>query len=87
MRKNPLTLVALLLALLLFPATALAQVPVVDAGPDQTIYLGDSAALHGTATGDPISWQWEVISAPTGSNYTLLGADSLLLAVEGSMVE
>ena len=57
--------------------TALAQnsPPVADAGPLQTIFLGDSVTLHGTATdpdGDPIiGWQWEVISAPTGSNYTL----------------
>jgi hypothetical protein len=40
MRKNPLTLLALLLALLLFPATALAQVPIADAGPDQDILTG-----------------------------------------------
>jgi len=49
--------------------------PVADAGPYQTIYLGDSVTLHGTATdpdGDPImGWQWEVISAPTGSTYNL----------------
>jgi len=54
----------------------MAQVPVVDAGPDQTIYLGDVAVLEGTATGDPIGWQWEVISAPEGSSYGLTDAQS-----------
>jgi hypothetical protein len=54
--------------------------PVADAGPDQTIYLGDVATLHGSATdadGHPIvGWQWEVISAPAGSTYGLLNADT-----------
>jgi len=66
----------IVLLCLLFPALAVAQVPVVDAGPDQTMYLGDSLALHGTATGDPILWQWEVISAPTGSSHTLAYSDT-----------
>jgi PKD repeat protein len=70
-------LLAVITAILfLIPGFALAQVPVVDAGPDQTIYLGDTAMLHATATGDPIGWQWEVISAPAGSSYILLDADS-----------
>jgi len=61
---------------LVAPVMASAQnnPPVVDAGPDQTIFLGDSVTLHGTATGDPGVWLWEVISAPTGSNYTLSDA-------------
>ena len=75
---------ALLLVTALFfliPALALAQnnPPVVNAGPDQTIYLGDSITLHGTATdpnGDPIVyWQWEVLSAPGRSTYSLQNAD------------
>lgn len=62
--------------------TALAQnsPPVADAGPWHTIYLGDSVTLHGTATdpdGDPImGWQWQVISAPTGSVYDLAFANT-----------
>ncbi len=71
MKKISLTLVFALCVVFL-AGTALAQnsPPVADAGPYQTIYLGDAAALHGTATdpdGDPIAgWQWEVISAPAG---------------------
>ena len=61
--------------------TALAnEPPVADAGPFQTIFLGDSVTLHGSATdpdGDPImGWYWDVISAPAGSTYYLAGADT-----------
>lgn len=65
---------AWLLGLSLLLVTTLANsstVPVVDAGPDQTIYLGESITLHGTATNDPGAWLWEVISAPAGSNHSL----------------
>jgi hypothetical protein len=52
--------------------------PVADAGPDQTIFLGDVALLAGSAVdpdGDPIvGWEWEVISAPSGSSPALLDA-------------
>lgn len=45
--------------------------PVAYAGPDQSIYLGESVYLNGTATdadGDAIvEWSWSVESAPTGS--------------------
>jgi PKD repeat protein len=75
MRKIIFALLALAFSVLL-PAVALAQVPVVDAGPDQTIILGDSLTLHGTATNDPIAWWWEVISAPAGSTYSLFAASS-----------
>ena len=71
-----------LLTFLLIPTMLLAQnnPPVVDAGPDQNIFLGESATLQGSAT-DPdgdiiVGWEWEVVSAPGGSNYTLAFADS-----------
>jgi hypothetical protein len=69
------------LGLSLMPFAAF-SVPVVDAGPDQTIYLGQSAQLHGTATltdGDPgpiVDWEWNVISAPSGSVYDLAFANT-----------
>lgn len=54
--------------------------PIVEAGPNETIYLGDVARLHGAATdpdGDPIvDWDWDVISTPLGSAYSLAGADT-----------
>ena len=49
-------------------------VPVTDAGPDQTIYLGQSVTLNGSATNHSIGWLWEVISAPSSSNWTLADA-------------
>lgn len=66
----------IVLSSLFVASLAWAQMPVVDTGPDQTIYLGDTAELHATASGDPIGWQWDVISAPTGSSYTLAFAGS-----------
>jgi len=65
----------------LIAGTAMAnEPPVADAGPFQTIYLGDSVTLHGTATdpdGDPIiGWQWEVVSAPAGSTHDIADADT-----------
>lgn len=57
-------------------ASSATLVPVVDAGPDQTIYLGQSAYLNGTATGDPGLWQWNVVSAPSGSIWNLFDADT-----------
>lgn len=67
------------LGLSLLIVTSLANsstIPVVDAGADQTIYLSQSANLHGTATGDPGLWQWDVVSAPGGSNWNLFDADT-----------
>ena len=54
--------------------------PVADAGPDQNIFLGESVTLQGSAT-DPdgdiiVGWEWEVVSAPGGSNYSLADADT-----------
>ena len=60
--------------------TAPGNPPVADAGPDQNIFLGESVTLHGSAMdpdGDIIrGWEWEVISAPEGSNYSLADADT-----------
>ncbi len=74
------TIIVLTAVLFLIPVTAMAQnnPPVADAGEDETMYLGDSVMLDGTATdpdGDLIrGWQWEVISAPSASNYSLADA-------------
>ncbi len=73
-------LIAVMALLLLIPVAATAQnnPPVADAGEDETVVLGDVAYLHGTAE-DPdghevVFWEWEVISAPAGSTYSLAGA-------------
>ena len=73
---------ALVLIVLLLPATAMAQnqPPVADAGEDQQIFLGDVAVLNGTAVdgdGDPIiGWEWNVVSSPAGSSAVLFDASS-----------
>ena len=67
------------------PALALAQTnqpPIVDAGPDQTIFLGEAAFLEGSATdpdGDAIvSWLWTIESAPEGSAAIVFNPQSPL---------
>ena len=71
---------ALVMLVLWLPSVALAQnqPPVADAGEDQTVFLGSSANLHGTAIDpddDPIvGWIWEIESSPAGST-PLLGAE------------
>jgi PKD repeat protein len=63
---------AVLAVVVISAGTALAnEPPVADAGENQTIYLGDSVTLHGTAT-DPdgdliVAWQWFIESQPIGS--------------------
>ncbi len=56
------------------------QAPIADPGEDRTIYVGDVAALHGTATdpdGDPIvAWYWTMEDTPEGSTATLQFADT-----------
>lgn len=55
--------------------------PIVDASPEeQIIYLQDTAYLYGSAT-DPdghaiADWEWEVISAPGGSTYSVAPANT-----------
>jgi PKD repeat protein len=77
--KNKIWLFGLVVLLSLIPIAVLAQnePPVADAGPDQSVYTGDSAVLQGTAT-DPddnpiIYWHWVVVDAPTNSTWFLSG--------------
>ncbi|MDJ0870111.1 MAG: PKD domain-containing protein, partial [Myxococcota bacterium] len=51
--------------------TTLNSPPVADAGPDQTLPVGDTATLDGSGStdvdGDPLSYAWALTSAPRGS--------------------
>lgn len=50
--------------------------PVPNAGPNQTVTVGDTVNLSGTGTdadGDPLTFSWRLLSAPAGSTLTLNG--------------
>lgn len=55
--------------------------PVVDAGPDQTVQVGQTVALDGSRSSDPdndsLTYQWTLTIIPTGSTATLSGADTV----------
>ncbi|MFO7688998.1 MAG: Ig-like domain-containing protein, partial [Cryobacterium sp.] len=50
--------------------TAGNRAPVANAGPDQSVYLGDAIVLNGSGSsdpdGDPVTYLWTVQSAPPG---------------------
>lgn len=52
--------------------------PVADAGPDLDAQVGDTVQLDGSgstdADGDALSYQWSLVSTPTGSSATLTDA-------------
>jgi hypothetical protein len=47
------------------------QAPVAHAGADQTLFVGDTSILDGSAStdsdGDPLSYRWRIAQAPAGS--------------------
>lgn len=66
-----------------FSATAdltVNEVPIADAGPDQTINLGDGVALNGRGSSDPegkpLIYRWQLVSIPVGSSPSLTGTDT-----------
>jgi hypothetical protein len=52
--------------------------PVAQAGPDQTVFVGDTVQLNGSGStdvdGNLLTFQWSVISAPAGSAAALSNA-------------
>ena len=49
--------------------------PVSDAGPDQSVFVGETVSLDGSgstdADGDPLTFYWQLISVPTSSVASL----------------
>ena len=49
--------------------------PLADAGPDQTVFVGNTVPLDGShssdADDDPLSFQWSFVSLPAGSSAAL----------------
>ena len=49
--------------------------PVAQAGPDQTVFVGDTVQLNGSQSsdidGDPLRWHWAMLSRPPGSTAQL----------------
>ena len=55
--------------------------PIADAGPDQSVTVGDLVTLDGSGSsdpdGDPLSHAWQITSAPVGSSATLADATTV----------
>ena len=56
--------------------------PVANAGPDQTVNVGNLVTLNGAASsdvdGDPLTFSWQFQSRPTGSSAVLQNATSVV---------
>ena len=61
--------------------STLNSAPVANAGPNQTVPLGSSVTLNGSGSsdvdGDPLTYQWSLITRPGGSAATLSGANTV----------
>ena len=55
--------------------------PIAHAGPDQSVPLGSTATLDGSASRDPegaaLSYTWSLTGRPAGSNASLSGSDTV----------
>lgn len=67
-------------------------VPIADAGPDWCVVPGGTVTLDGSGSRDaepgagPLTYQWSIISAPTGSDATLNNADTSMPTITPDIV-
>ncbi len=57
------------------PTAVTNHIPVPNAGSNQTVSVGDTVYLNGTATDtdkDPLSFYWRLVTVPTGSKASLV---------------
>jgi len=77
------TVIFLALFLCFLPTvSAWAADPVADAGPDQTVLVGDTVQLDGSGSNDPdpldtLTFAWSFVSVPAGSTATLSDATAV----------
>ena len=57
------------------PAEPTNNPPSANAGPDQTVLIGDTVTLDGSRShdddGNPLTFVWSLVSVPTGSTAAL----------------
>lgn len=57
------------------------QPPIADAGPDRTVRVGETVTLDGSRSrdpeGQPLRYQWRIVTSPEGSTATLSGAETV----------
>ncbi len=54
------------------------EVPIVDAGSDRTVEVGDTVELDGSSNGNTATHKWQFLSQPSGSMATIQDADQLM---------